>query len=568
MAPVPSGVPLFEPMYDFTVIDLEDDPITTARDGVLFPCRGQTVIYVDDDDGIAEESEVEEEDSTTSDSTIRSTSSWPEEELEDDIIESAPSPRKDPSEPQNKSPFFFQSKERSIDKANGKRRNDLANPSNNSRKRQRPSDNFDLLDYMTDHEFNMYMDRLSIEDEQKRSPKRQRSPDNLRQHSVSRDVETFSLTIVSEAGTCSVLKLSTGETVELKDGTFLRITTMWEDSGCIVLCGPSLIRQSSLAPKLPRCKGELIWKVNSFSRADGGRQTISEVLVEAKQVVRTRSVTFTNATFPQISRSSHQGRSPGLAPLYCRWKMAQVDQNKQFVTETCIERLSYQEADPAAQIPNDVLRTQWRGESELNGSYKRNMPCGDWVDLDDQEGSGRNTNARVQQMYSFGDCFCGAGGVSRGAKQAGLHVGWGFDADDDAIASYESNFEHGGTLCKCEDVAKFLRHAGSKRYRVDIMHASPPCQPYSAAHTTSQNRERDEANQAVLFSTYQLVEQVKPRLATMEETEGLYARHPQYFFALVRTFVEHGYSVRWGIMNTYPYGVPQTRRRIVIFAAG
>ncbi|KAL9131968.1 MAG: hypothetical protein Q9217_000248 [Psora testacea] len=33
------------------------------------------------------------------------------------------------------------------------------------------------------------------------------------------------------------------------------------------------------------------------------------------------------------------------------------------------------------------------------------------------------------QRYTFGDCFCGGGGMSRGAIMAGLRVEWGFDFD-------------------------------------------------------------------------------------------------------------------------------------------
>lgn len=76
------------------------------------------------------------------------------------------------------------------------------------------------------------------------------------------------------------------------------------------------------------------------------------------------------------------------------------------------------------------------------------------------------------------------------------------------------------------DVSRSLNVA-SKSFMVDILHLSPPCQPYSPAHTTSPNIERDEQNQAVLFSTWQMVDRLKPRVVTMEETEGLYKRRPR-----------------------------------------
>lgn len=44
---------------------------------------------------------------------------------------------------------------------------------------------------------------------------------------------------------------------------------------------------------------------------------------------------------------------------------------------------------------------------------------------------------------------------------------------------------------------------------VDIMHLSPPCQPFSPAHTIA-SPERDEINEAAMFSACHLLEVVRP----------------------------------------------------------
>ena len=41
--------------------------------------------------------------------------------------------------------------------------------------------------------------------------------------------------------------------------------------------------------------------------------------------------------------------------------------------------------------------------------------------------------------YTFADGFCGAGGTSVGARDAGLHIKWAFDHDGDAIDTYALN---------------------------------------------------------------------------------------------------------------------------------
>ena len=100
------------------------------------------------------------------------------------------------------------------------------------------------------------------------------------------------------------------------------------------------------------------------------------------------------------------------------------------------------------------------------------------------------------RKYTLGDAFCGAGGVSRGAVDAGLHVEWGFDDDEQAMDSYEANFGRLGTDCLREAVFDFLQTPQSV---VDILHCSPPCQTFSWAKTVK-TPEQDEKNEAVLFS--------------------------------------------------------------------
>lgn len=43
------------------------------------------------------------------------------------------------------------------------------------------------------------------------------------------------------------------------------------------------------------------------------------------------------------------------------------------------------------------------------------------------------------QIYTFADAFCGAGGMSVGAKAAALRIEWAFDEDKDAIDTYSWN---------------------------------------------------------------------------------------------------------------------------------
>jgi DNA (cytosine-5)-methyltransferase 1 len=92
----------------------------------------------------------------------------------------------------------------------------------------------------------------------------------------------------------------------------------------------------------------------------------------------------------------------------------------------------------------------------------------------------RSEPAVKKTRYTFGDVFCGVGGASQGAVQAGLHVLWGVDKDDAAIKAYHCN--HTGAEIFLQDAHDFPPPNIAKiSLRVDILHLSPPCCYWSPA---------------------------------------------------------------------------------------
>lgn len=170
--------------------------------------------------------------------------------------------------------------------------------------------------------------------------------------------------------------------------------------------------------------------------------------------------------------------------------------------------------------------------------------------------------ASNQQQYTFGDCFCGAGGTSRGAVAAGLRVDWGFDYNVAACESYALNFTQANTYNISADRFSSLVN---EDHKVDICHLSPPCQFFSPAHTVE--GKDDDKNTASLFAISPLLEKSKPRVATLEQTAGLMQRHHMYFSAAIRMFTSLGFSIRWRVVKCPDYGVPQSRNRLVLIAS-
>ncbi|OJJ38375.1 hypothetical protein ASPWEDRAFT_48623 [Aspergillus wentii DTO 134E9] len=323
-----------------------------------------------------------------------------------------------------------------------------------------------------------------------------------------------------------------GQSVELYDGTFLRIVTVLSEStGSVFLRGRRLISNvEHTGTYIPSRRNELVWMVNN--KED----------VPLEIVKRFATINFTNCTGDSVRNG-----------FTCRIKETSEQ------AEASVQYLSYDDADQGLKIPTQALRHAWRGETRPFGDAElrspRTVSSSSVIDL---------TDARENhQNYTFGDGFCGAGGVSSGAHKAGLHIKWAFDSSPYATDTYRRNFE--SAICEQSDIFHFLTNE-EKFLRVDISHGSPPCQTFSPAHTI--NCDRDDANSACIFSSSNLIKKAKPRVHTMEETSGLFERHKDTFHRVIQDFIEIGYSVRWAVLHCAEYGVPQIRRRLVIIASG
>jgi DNA (cytosine-5)-methyltransferase 1 len=84
----------------------------------------------------------------------------------------------------------------------------------------------------------------------------------------------------------------------------------------------------------------------------------------------------------------------------------------------------------------------------------------------------------IKKKYRFVDIYCGAGGASKGASNAGLKVVAGLDHDDLAILAWEKNNPNGTPLML--DAFEFLKNGRHKVVgRCHILHISNPCQPFA-----------------------------------------------------------------------------------------
>lgn len=153
------------------------------------------------------------------------------------------------------------------------------------------------------------------------------------------------------------------------------------------------------------------------------------------------------------------------------------------------------------------------------------------------------------------DLFCGAGGASLGLKAAGLDV-HGFELWPLACETHRRN------VGPCLEVD--LNDVPWEMFkRPDVLWASPPCQPFSAAGKKLADMDPRDGTPAFLRA----VRALQPRLVIMENVKGLtFKKNLPYLGLIVAALEEEGYSVEWRVLNCADYGVPQTRQRLFVIA--
>ncbi|PWW78466.1 S-adenosyl-L-methionine-dependent methyltransferase [Tuber magnatum] len=227
---------------------------------------------------------------------------------------------------------------------------------------------------------------------------------------------------------------------------------------------------------------------------------------------------------------------------------------------------------PERPTSNPSVRANLLGSPTQRKGSPRGSSLSKTTTLDDADLQGYNPitsiplrqpvfNSTRETTYTFGDAFCGGGGMSSGARAAGFKNAWSFDSNYEAVSTYRRNFPQCTTYHSTVNDFLTLRHP---ELLVDVVHLSPPCQPHSPAHTIA--GKDDDTNEASLFCVRQCLQACRPRMVTLEQTDGLLNR-PEWFRSLVMMFTDLGFSLSWKVLHGVEYGVPQTRKRLFLLAA-
>ena len=161
------------------------------------------------------------------------------------------------------------------------------------------------------------------------------------------------------------------------------------------------------------------------------------------------------------------------------------------------------------------------------------------------------------------DLFSGAGGMSLGARMAGVDVQQVVEADKYAAASYLQNHKpkYGVFV---DDIRKFnpVNFENPNNEEL-VVFVGPPCQGFS----TSNQRTRSATNENNwLFEEFiRVVNAYRPEWLVFENVKGILETEGGVFVdQIIEEFEELGYTISSSILNATDYGVPQKRDRFFI----
>ncbi|NMC86601.1 MAG: DNA cytosine methyltransferase [Anaerolineaceae bacterium] len=164
------------------------------------------------------------------------------------------------------------------------------------------------------------------------------------------------------------------------------------------------------------------------------------------------------------------------------------------------------------------------------------------------------------------DLFCGIGGLSLGLEKAGVSVVAGIDLDSKCKYSYETNI---GADFICKDISKIDGKELVSQYwpnldDIRILVGCAPCQPFSTH--SNKNKNRKYSQKWFLINEFKrLIEETSPTIVSMENVPNL--SHQEIFIEFVSFLKSKNYFVSFSNVYCPDYGIPQRRRRLVLFAS-
>ncbi|XWK91747.1 MAG: DNA cytosine methyltransferase (plasmid) [Phormidium sp.] len=175
---------------------------------------------------------------------------------------------------------------------------------------------------------------------------------------------------------------------------------------------------------------------------------------------------------------------------------------------------------------------------------------------------GRDHRNNISDEIRCIDLFCGVGGLTHGLIQGGVRVIAGVDLDPQCRFSYENN---NNSIFIEKDVTELTGNELLDIFddsKLRLLAGCAPCQPFST-YSRKIRRVRNDTKWGLVSDFGRLVKETQPDFVTMENVPQLLDHQ------VFKSFLEDlkGYEIWYRVIECVHYGIPQTRKRLVLIAS-
>jgi len=169
-------------------------------------------------------------------------------------------------------------------------------------------------------------------------------------------------------------------------------------------------------------------------------------------------------------------------------------------------------------------------------------------------------NLESKNKFSFIDLFSGIGGFRIPLEDLGGKCLAYSEIDQQAVEVYRQNFIN--YLNDDEIDLGDIKKIDHLPPNVDLIVGGVPCQPWSVA---GKLQGFDDPRGKLWFEVIRLLNKSQPKAFIFENVRGLASPTNKESFAyLLKEFEAINYCVKWKLINSYDFGVPQSRERVFI----
>jgi len=161
------------------------------------------------------------------------------------------------------------------------------------------------------------------------------------------------------------------------------------------------------------------------------------------------------------------------------------------------------------------------------------------------------------------DLFSGCGGLTEGMHQAGFSTKVAVEIEANAVKAFKLN--HKKTVVIPKDIRDIDMAEVKNALNGEPLHllaGCPPCQGFSTMRKLNRRKSVLDKRNSLITEYLRFVKELKPLTIMMENVPGL--KDYYLFKDVVRELTKLGYNPKVEIVNVKDYGVPQSRKRLVM----